>query len=84
MPEHLLDSREVAAVLHVSRTYAYQLIQRGDIAAVRMGRSVRVRPRDLDEYVRRHAEIAGLRRARSGPSRAPSEPARFRRKTPPK
>jgi hypothetical protein len=51
---------------------------------VRMGRSVRVRPRDLDEYVRRHAEIAGLRRARSGPSRAPSEPARFRRKTPPK
>jgi excisionase family DNA binding protein len=41
----LLDSRQVALNLHVSRSYAYLLVRRGDLPTVRMGRLVRVRPR---------------------------------------
>jgi excisionase family DNA binding protein len=55
MSEPLLNSREVAATLHVSRSYAYLLMRRGDIPAVRLGRLVRVRQGDLDAYVRLQA-----------------------------
>ncbi len=49
--DRLLKSDEVAEILHVSRSFAYQLMKRGDIKTVRIGRSVRVRPQDLDEYI---------------------------------
>lgn len=51
MPEHLLDSREVAGFLHVSRSYAYDLMRSGLLPTVHLGKSVRVHPRDLDKYV---------------------------------
>jgi excisionase family DNA binding protein len=47
----LLTGRDVAKVLKVSESIAYQLM-RTEIPCVRLGRSVRVRPQDLEEYIR--------------------------------
>jgi excisionase family DNA binding protein len=51
MEEQLLKSEEVAEKLHVSRSFAYLLMKRGDIPTVRIGSAVRVRPEDLERYI---------------------------------
>ena len=49
--EKLLKGNEVARLLNVSRSFAYLLMQTGHIPTVRLGRSIRVRPQDLVEYI---------------------------------
>jgi excisionase family DNA binding protein len=41
LPE-ALTAREAAAILRVGRNQLYQAIARGDLAAVRIGRSIRI------------------------------------------
>ena len=55
MDETLLDSRQVARLLNVSRSYTYFLIRAGELPAVRFGRAVRVFPSDVREYLRQRA-----------------------------
>jgi len=55
-PDHdtlprLLTVQEVSQILHLGRSTVYQLIQLGDLPCVRFGRSVRVRPGDLEEFI---------------------------------
>ncbi|HVX22568.1 MAG TPA: helix-turn-helix domain-containing protein [Acidimicrobiales bacterium] len=50
---------EVAAVLRVSNMTVYRLINAGDLAAVRIGRSFRVREEDLDRYLGERLTKAG-------------------------
>lgn len=52
-PIVLLKASDVANILNIGLSKAYQLIQSGDIPAIRFDRSVRVRPCDLDEYIQR-------------------------------
>ena len=47
----LLNAREVSQILRLSPSTVYQLLQRGDIPSVHFGRSVRVRPKDLEAFV---------------------------------
>ena len=47
----LLRCEDVARVLNISRSMAYQLIQRGEIPSIRLGRAVRVRPQDLADFI---------------------------------
>jgi excisionase family DNA binding protein len=47
----LLTADDVARELSVSRSFAYQMMQRGTIPVVRLGRAVRVRPQDLDAFI---------------------------------
>ena len=47
----LLKAEEVAEMLNVSRSFAYALMQTGQLPTVHLGRSVRVRPEDLAEFV---------------------------------
>jgi excisionase family DNA binding protein len=47
----LLTATDVARELNVSRSFAYQMMQRGTIPVVRLGRAVRVRPQDLDAFI---------------------------------
>ena len=47
----LLNGDQVAARLNISRSFAFQLMRRGDIPTVRIGRCVRVRPEDLERYI---------------------------------
>ncbi|MFZ2097734.1 MAG: helix-turn-helix domain-containing protein [Anaerolineales bacterium] len=49
--EKLLKGNDVARLLNVSRSFAYLLMQTGHIPTVRLGRSIRVRPQDLVEYI---------------------------------
>ena len=47
----LLNSKEVADKLGVSKSFAYKLIQSGEIKSARFRTAVRVREEDLDEYI---------------------------------
>lgn len=55
--EILLRVTDVADYLNISRSLAYQLIQSGQIPSVRMGRSVRVRPQDLNNFINQKISI---------------------------
>ncbi len=47
----LLTADDVAEILQVSQSFAYALMSRGELPSVRLGRAVRVRPQDLDEFI---------------------------------
>jgi len=55
MEETLLDSRQVALRLNISRSYVYFLMRVGDLPCIRIGNALRVRPRDLERYLQRRA-----------------------------
>jgi excisionase family DNA binding protein len=42
---------EVASLLRVSNMTVYRLIQAGDLAAVRVGKSYRLRSEDVDRFL---------------------------------
>jgi putative molybdopterin biosynthesis protein len=50
----LLKPNEIAALLNISRSFAYQLLQTGAIPVVRIGKSCRVKPEDLTEFIERN------------------------------
>ena len=54
-----LTVAEVAGLLRVSTMTVYRLIKAGDIAAVRVGRSYRLREDDVDRYLARGYTQAG-------------------------
>jgi excisionase family DNA binding protein len=49
--EILLTGDEIAKILNVSRSFAYLLMKSGQIPTVRLGRSCRVRPQDLSDFI---------------------------------
>jgi excisionase family DNA binding protein len=51
MPRPLLTVKEVAEVLHISVRQVRRLIEDGRLAAVRIGRAVRVRPEAAAELI---------------------------------
>jgi excisionase family DNA binding protein len=50
---------EVAAMLRVSTMTVYRLINSGELQAARIGRSFRVRPEDLEQYLSERLTKAG-------------------------
>ncbi|HUQ62956.1 MAG TPA: helix-turn-helix domain-containing protein [Acidimicrobiales bacterium] len=54
-----LTAAEVAELLRVSTMTVYRLIKAGEIAAVRVGKSYRVREDDVDRYLARTYTEAG-------------------------
>ncbi|GAA2009916.1 MULTISPECIES: helix-turn-helix domain-containing protein [Nocardioides] len=56
---NFLTVAEVAAMMRVSKMTVYRLVHNGDLAAVRVGRSFRVREEDANEYIRRSFYDAG-------------------------
>ena len=54
MAQHqLLRVSKTARILDVSNSQAYNLINRGEIEAIRVGRSLRVSLQTLNEYIAR-------------------------------
>jgi excisionase family DNA binding protein len=51
MNEKLLKGTDVANILNVSRSYAYQLMRERKIPVVSIGRAVRVRESDLVTFI---------------------------------
>jgi excisionase family DNA binding protein len=52
----LLKATEIAKILQVSRSTAYQMMLRNDIPTVHIGKAVRVRQSDLDEFINRRGQ----------------------------
>jgi len=53
-PVELLKIPEVAARLRCTRGHIYELIKRGDLPAVHVGKALVVRADAIDDYVHRH------------------------------
>jgi excisionase family DNA binding protein len=51
MVDQLLTGEQVAEILHISRSFAYSLMKRGELPTIRIGSSVRVRIDDLEAYI---------------------------------
>jgi excisionase family DNA binding protein len=51
--QELLTVCEVARVLGRKPWSVYMAIQRGEIPALKIGRSVRIQPKELEEYLER-------------------------------
>lgn len=49
--ERLLTAADVVAITRYARRRVYQAIQTGELAAIRYGRSIRIRPEDLDAWL---------------------------------
>jgi putative molybdopterin biosynthesis protein len=49
---------EVAGILKISRFTVYEMIKRGDLAAYRIGRKVRIEAPDLDAYIKKSKNLA--------------------------
>lgn len=47
----VLTVAEVAAALRVSTMTVYRLVNSGELAALRIGKNIRIRTRDLDAYL---------------------------------
>jgi excisionase family DNA binding protein len=58
MPEahELLTVAEVAEQVRVSKMTVYRMIHSGELRAVRVGRSFRVRREDWEDYLRRESQ----------------------------
>ncbi len=54
-----LTVAEVAAMMRVSKMTVYRLVHGGELPAVRVGRSFRVREDDVEEYLRKSFYSAG-------------------------
>lgn len=54
-PDRLLTVREVAGLMRVSTMTVYRLIQAGDLPALLVGRSWRLRGAEVDAYLGRGA-----------------------------
>jgi excisionase family DNA binding protein len=50
----LLKAEEVPEILNISRSFAYLLMQSGQIPTVRLGKACRVRPEDLVDYIEKN------------------------------
>ncbi|MBW8012292.1 MAG: helix-turn-helix domain-containing protein [Chloroflexi bacterium] len=51
LPQRLLKVDEVSEILNISRSQVYKLIAIKEIQSVRIGKSVRIRPIDLREFI---------------------------------
>lgn len=51
MINKLLKGNEVAKILNISKAFAYRLMAEGKIPTVKLGRSVRVRPENLQSFI---------------------------------
>jgi excisionase family DNA binding protein len=50
----LLSVEEVCEALGMARSWVYRRLRSGEIPSVRLGRSVKVRRQDLEEYLQKH------------------------------
>jgi excisionase family DNA binding protein len=59
--EALLTPEDLADYLKCSRTYAYQLLARGEIPSLKLGKLRRIRRQDADLYIEMKVAEGGER-----------------------
>ena len=55
--EKLLKASEVAELLNISKAFAYQLMNKGELKTVAIGAARRVRPEDLHRYIEENIQL---------------------------
>lgn len=48
---NLLDANDVCTLLKVKKSWLYDEVEKGHIKALRLGRQLRFRPSDIEEYL---------------------------------
>lgn len=56
MSEHLLTVVEAADILKVKKNTVYDMIKRGDLKGAKLGKQIRIRQEDLDDYIHRGSQ----------------------------
>ena len=74
----LLTAREVAKILRISVDSVYDMLDRGDLAGLRIGRSRRITQGSLDGFLRRALAPAPVRKPQAQPSPRRAGPLPFR------
>ena len=59
LPTRLLTGKDIAHLLKISSSQAYKLMRRGELPAVHIGKSIRVKPEDLDAFIARNTTSYG-------------------------
>lgn len=52
----LLNAQDVATTLNMGLSTVYQLVERGELPSIRIGRTVRIRPEDLEKFIESKAQ----------------------------
>ena len=73
----LLTPEEVAEVLRIGRTTVYALMKRGELRAVHIGRSCRIRQAEVERYVHRLQALASRSQPSPDAALIHSEPAPY-------
>ncbi len=77
MEDHaLLTVQEAAALLRVSRNAAYDLVARGELPAIRLGRQIRISRALIEGWVSGHGPSGEAVTARIETAEARAPPAR--------
>lgn len=50
-PSTLLNAQDIAVALSIGLSTVYLLLERGELPSIRIGRSIRIRPEDLEEFI---------------------------------
>jgi len=58
--DKLLKGSEVAERLSVSRSKAYQLMKSNQLPTIKIGKNVRVRNEDLEDYILAHRDLGEI------------------------
>jgi excisionase family DNA binding protein len=59
LPRTLLTGKDVAHLLKISSSQAYKIMRRGELPSVHIGKSIRVKPEDLDAFITRNTTPYG-------------------------
>jgi excisionase family DNA binding protein len=60
LPSRLLTGKDVAHLLKISSSQAYKIMRRGELPSVHIGKSIRVKPEDLDAFITRNTTSYGV------------------------
>ncbi len=55
----LLKADQLANILNISRSKAYQLMRNGEIPTITIGKNVRVSQKDLEDYIEQNRSNNG-------------------------
>jgi len=47
----LLNAQDIAVALNIGLSTVYLLLERGELSSIRIGRSIRIRPEDLEVFI---------------------------------
>ncbi len=59
LPTRLLTGKDIAHLLKISSSQAYKIMRRGELPAVHIGRSIRVKPEDLETFITQNTTSYG-------------------------